>query len=142
MIGSKDFGVSGNDHFTNQRMFTDYGTEITYFSCAKCGFTFTNALDSWSDKDFRDHIYNDDYLLSDPVFESERPERNANMLIAFFPDEISQLSLLDFGGGNGAFSKKLSRLGCKADSFDYFHDQSNKNYPITKNMISSHPLKL
>lgn len=124
-LGSKDFGVSGNDHFESKRMFPDYGLAITYYRCATCDFIFTNAFDLWSDEDFISHIYNQEYILSDPVFMKERPQRNANMVFALFSHEPENFNVLDFGSGNGTFTHALNSMGIKTSSFDYFH---NKNF--------------
>lgn len=123
-LGCKDFGISGNDYFEKKRMFPDYGLEIPYYRCVACDFIFTNAFDLWSEQDFRNHIYNEEYILSDPIFINERPHRNANMVSALFSNEFENLSVLDFGGGNGIFTKALNNMGIKATSFDYFHDRN------------------
>nr|WP_199068069.1 class I SAM-dependent methyltransferase [Chromobacterium sp. ASV5] len=117
-FGSKDFGHAGNDHFSGSRTFADYGVLIPYFQCRECGFVFTQAFDAWSPEDFVEHIYNDDYHLSDPPFLDIRPAGNARMIWASLRQRLQNGALLDFGGGNGSFARHLRRLGAEAYSFD------------------------
>jgi 2-polyprenyl-6-hydroxyphenyl methylase/3-demethylubiquinone-9 3-methyltransferase len=120
-MGSKDFGHSGNDHFAEARQFGDYGVQIAYFRCSDCGLVFTNALDAWKPADFKAHIYNGDYGLADPPFESERPTRNARMIAGLWHADKAELTFLDFGGGAGAMARCLRDLGVACESSDSFY---------------------
>lgn len=116
LVGEKDFGVSGSDHFEGHRVFDDYRVPIPYYECSHCGFVFTNAFDDWSSGQWREHVYNDQYALADPPFMSERPVRNARMIAALFHRELPEISILDIGGGNGRLSEELRRHGANIQS--------------------------
>jgi 2-polyprenyl-6-hydroxyphenyl methylase/3-demethylubiquinone-9 3-methyltransferase len=120
-VGEKDFGHSGNDFFQGTRQFDDYGVSIAYYRCSACGFTFTNAFDSWSRADFRSYVYNEDYCRADPPFETERPQRNAALLSGLWHSAKGQAVVLDYGGGNGALARHLSALGLECHSCDVFY---------------------
>jgi hypothetical protein len=51
---------------------------VYYRRCAECKFLFTDAFDDWSIEEFKTHIYNDDYKLIDPEYESARARGNAD----------------------------------------------------------------
>ena len=99
LLGRKEFSRSGNDHFDGVHQFADTGVLIPYHRCGDCGVVFTAALDTWSRKAFVLHIYNDDYLFSDPSFESERPSRNAVIVAGIWHYEQDSRSVIDYGGG-------------------------------------------
>ena len=47
------------------------GKPVYYSMCTSCGFTFAPELCKWSQDDFVEQIYNDDYAVVDPdYFES------------------------------------------------------------------------
>ena len=117
-VGDKDFGVSGCDHFEGRAIFADYGVAISYYACRNCNFVFTNAFDHWTSEQWREHVYNDDYLLADPPFFSERPARNAQLIAGLFHRELPALSILDVGGGNGQMSEQLRTCGVDVQSHD------------------------
>lgn len=121
-IGSKEFSRSGNDHFAGERQFADTGIHIPYHRCRNCGAVFTAAFDGWSAQDFSRHIYNDDYVFSDPPFDSERPARNAAIVAGIWHYEQDSRSVLDYGGGNGRLAAELRARGFDAVSHDAFYD--------------------
>lgn len=125
LAGCKDFGVSGNDHFEGRRIFADFGISIAYHECARCGFLFTNAFDRWTPEQWRLHVYNEEYLLADPPFQSERPLRNAQWVASLFNRELPDLSILDVGGGNGKFAEALSHCGARIESHDPLYGQGS-----------------
>ena len=86
------------------------GIAVYYYRCVKCGFMFTPLTDDWSAEDFRSRIYNEDYVKYDPGYADERPRSNASMLTGLFGQNRRSISLLDFGGGNGA-TVELLRSG-------------------------------
>lgn len=117
-MGSKDFGHSGNDHFTGTRQFADYGVAIEYFRCQGCGLMFTPAFDDWTLADFAQHVYNADYVRADPPFAGERAARNSAMVAGLWHRQKSSLRVLDYGGGTGAMATALQELGLQCDSCD------------------------
>jgi hypothetical protein len=131
-MGAKDFGHSGNDHFSGQRQFADYGQRIEYFRCQGCGLMFTPALDDWSPQDFQQHIYNADYVVADPPFSGERSARNAAMVAGLWHRQKDELRLLDYSGGAGGMSAALAKLGIACDSCDPYYGvpAPSKSYPV------------
>ena len=60
------------------------GYPVYYRRCTVCSFTFTTAFDAWTHEDFREQIYNDDYIVVDPDFVELRPTTNAKVISATF----------------------------------------------------------
>lgn len=118
LVGEKDFGVSGNDHFEGHRVFEDYGAQIPYYECRTCGFVFANAFDRWTTDQWQEHVYNNQYALADPPFLSERPVRNAQMIAGLFHRCLNEISILDVGGGNGLMAEELRERGVDIQSHD------------------------
>jgi 2-polyprenyl-6-hydroxyphenyl methylase/3-demethylubiquinone-9 3-methyltransferase len=86
------------------------GIPIYYHRCKLCGFIFTAAFDEFSDQEFLDHIYNENYALVDPEYAEVRPRSNAEA-IARMLDRDKGISILDYGGGNGHFATALRSFG-------------------------------
>lgn len=87
------------------------GIPIYYRRCAKCRFLFTDAFDHWSIEQFKHYIYNDEYKLVDPDYETRRPEVNAETIKQLWGAIKTETRLLDYGGGNGALCAKLREIG-------------------------------
>ncbi|MBI1363843.1 MAG: methyltransferase domain-containing protein [Proteobacteria bacterium] len=125
LFGTKEFNITGNDYFCGERQFTDSGIQVPYYTCNTCSYLFTNAMDSWSDEDFKNLIYNNEYIKTDPPFTYDRPKGNAEMLAHLFGATRNVLTVLDYGGGNGLLAKMLKGKGFCAKSYDPFHDNPN-----------------
>lgn len=96
------------------------GIAVYYYRCSACGFLFTPLTDGWSVQEFQAHIYNDDYYrIYDPGYADERPRANANMIARFFGANRQNLSVLDYGGGDGALCRILSQEHGFADALSY-----------------------
>lgn len=121
LLGERDFGDNGNDFFSGERVFEPYGIGVCYYRCGACGFTFTNAFDDWSPQAFKDHVYNDDYPLTDPPFLEERPQRNAQMVAGLWHRAKGRSTVLDYGGGNGNFAAMLAHHGLDCETTDVFY---------------------
>ncbi len=119
-FGDKDFGESGADPFEQRRVFADYGVRVAYHQCGSCRFTFSAAFDNWSPADFETHVYNDDYVLSDKPFLSERPLRNAAIVAGLYHRERESVDILDVGGGKGVFAQALREAGFSAATRDLY----------------------
>ena len=97
------------------------GKAIPYYRCTNCRFLFTNAFDDWGQADFQREIYNDDYILVDPDFVSVRPLEYAEILAARTASRKGSIRLLDYGGGQAVFARRMRELGFDAASYDpYF----------------------
>ena len=68
-----------------------------------------------------DHVYNDDYPLTDPPFLEERPHRNAQVVAGLWHRAKGATTVLDYGGGNGCFAAALARHGLACESTDVFY---------------------
>lgn len=133
LLGQRDFGDSCNDAFSTEgRTFPSYGVPIAYYRCSHCAFSFTNAFDDWTSDDFRQYVYNESYVRSDPPFLHERPLRHAQIVAGIWHYELAELTLLDYGGGNGAFAAELKKRGGRCDSCDLFYGEvpRQKQYPL------------
>jgi Flp pilus assembly protein TadD/SAM-dependent methyltransferase len=98
------------------------GCPVYYQRCRECGFCFTTAFDEWDFAAFRQHIYNEDYLLVDPDFVQVRPEGNARLVAEAFAAAKGAISLLDYGGGSGLLAKRLREQGFSAETYDPFSE--------------------
>jgi SAM-dependent methyltransferase len=107
-IGFIDLGESCNDAFEGRRMFRNTGIGIHYWSCDSCGHIWTACLDGWTERDFQQRIYNDDYALADPPFTYDRPARNSAMIDDMVEKFKKGLTILDWGGGNGLMARMLA----------------------------------
>lgn len=87
------------------------GVAIYYHRCRGCGFIFTTAFDRWSAGDFTANIYDDAYQAVDPDYREVRPRANASLVLRLFGAERRGLSLLDWGGGDGALARQLEQAG-------------------------------
>jgi len=93
---------------------------VPYFRCADCGFLFTTFCDDWSHEDFGRLIYNDDYVLVDPEYVSNRPIRTAERM-AHWLRGYEAARILDYGAGRGLFAERLAELGyANVESYDPF----------------------
>jgi tetratricopeptide (TPR) repeat protein len=99
----------------------DSGTQIPYWRCGQCGFVFTNAFDSWTPRDYKREIYNEEYCCVDPDYEVIRPLGSAGLIEQLFAESKTALAILDYGGGNGSMAKDLMNRGfnsaCTYDPF-------------------------
>ncbi|MFB0824473.1 class I SAM-dependent methyltransferase [Chromobacterium violaceum] len=117
-FGSKDFGHAGNDHFSGDRTFHDYGVLVPYMKCINCGFIFTNLFDYWEPSNFIKHIYNEEYRLADPPFILERPLHNAEIIHEIFNYTPHLRTIIDIGGGDGQLAHFLRDHGVDSYSYD------------------------
>jgi SAM-dependent methyltransferase len=88
------------------------GTPVYYRRCGSCGFLFTDAFDDWDARQFKAHIYNDEYYAVDPDFVSMRPNSNAELVKRLWGPYKADTRVLDYGGGNDVFCSVL-----RADGF-------------------------
>jgi SAM-dependent methyltransferase len=86
------------------------GVPVYYYRCDHCAFIFTAFFDSFTPEDFSKHIYNDQYILVDPGYKEIRPQGNARFIADLFGD-FKNISVLDYGGGNGRLEKLLKQSG-------------------------------
>lgn len=96
------------------------GIPIYYSICESCSFTFSPGMWNWSESDFLEKVYNEDYVKVDPDYLAARPAAHAVMLNGLFGKERSQVRHLDYGGGNGVLSKELAAHGWNTLSYDPF----------------------
>jgi SAM-dependent methyltransferase len=84
---------------------------IYYYRCSDCKFVFTEAFDNWSTEQFKANIYNEQYKLVDPDYETVRPCVNAEFVAQNWGPIKAQTRVLDYGGGNDAFCAALRDAG-------------------------------
>jgi len=93
---------------------------VFYNRCPACSFLFTASFDGWTPADFSEFVYNEFYGNIDSGAK-DRVHNNAAMLAALFQQGKSQMSVLDFGGGDGTLAQRLREHGfASADSYDPF----------------------
>lgn len=134
--GICDFNKSGNDHFEGRRLFPEPSQDVPHYRCVNCGFVFTDFFDEWTAEDFKSRVYNDQYHLADPPFETDRPARLAAFLDELLNPLGRDISLLDYGGGRGQMVRNLKAYGFEsAVSYDPFYEEnpvdiSNRQFDV------------
>jgi SAM-dependent methyltransferase len=98
------------EQFENRFPLPLCGIPVYYHRCPACGFLFTTAFDNFSNDDFKKWIYNDEYVLVDPEYKSERPRRMTESLLNLLPNHKS-IRILDYGAGNGQLAANLRAAG-------------------------------
>ncbi|MGQ0622588.1 MAG: class I SAM-dependent methyltransferase [Panacagrimonas sp.] len=99
------------------------GLPVYYFYCGQCGFCFAPEIYRWSREQFREKIYNAEYVNVDPEYLDARPRANAASLIKSFPDVMGKIRHLDYGGGGGQLSEFLRLSGWTSESYDPFEGE-------------------
>lgn len=135
--GEKDFGHSGNDHFSGSRQFPDYKVPVKYHKCNSCGFVFSAIFDKWQPEDFTKYIYNDEYSRADPPFLGDRAKENSKLLQTIFPHELESRKILDIGAGTGILSEELMNYGITVTNYDPFYGYDNDVTGDTFDLITS-----
>ena len=98
------------------------GRPVYYRRCGVCSFTFTTAFDRWSQADFREQIYNDEYIVVDPDYVEVRPTNCAKMIADTFQASRGSIDILDYGGGSGMTAELLRKQGFSAATYDPFSE--------------------
>lgn len=96
------------------------GIPIYYSRCTVCSFTYAPEFTSWTEQDFLEKIYNDEYIEIDPDYLEVRPSANAKGLSDIFKGQSQHIHHLDYGGGNGRMSDLLTAEGWQSKSYDPF----------------------
>lgn len=99
------------------------GVPVYYAICAKCGFCFAPDLVKWKLEEFKDRIYNDEYVLVDPDYLEKRPKANAASLVSLFGERAHSIAHLDYGGGSGLLANLLRTSNWRSVSYDPFVDR-------------------
>jgi SAM-dependent methyltransferase len=105
-LGEIDFNRTCLDR-AGSRVFAPSKILVPYFACARCSFVFTDMMDDWTPEQFKEAIYNNEYIKADPPIPGrtdvpirERPAYAIGWNIAnAFEGNQSAMSVLDFGSG-------------------------------------------
>ena len=104
------------------------GVPVYYSRCGACGFLFAAEMCGWTPEQFLERVYNDDYALYDPDYVETRPQANADFLIRHF--KAGAFTHLDYGGGNGELSRRLTAAGWPSVSYDPLIDAEPPQGPF------------
>jgi len=96
------------------------GHAVYYARCGSCNYTFAPEFGFWTDQDFLEKIYNEDYIKVDPDYLDKRQQENAVMLNNFFGAYRMHINHLDYGGGNGRLAQLLRGAQWQSVSYDPF----------------------
>jgi len=96
------------------------GKPIHYYLCPTCGFCFAPDIQGWTQEQFAQWIYNDEYEYVDPDYVQRRPMHNAEWLEGVFGASKTELRHLDYGGGSGVLSGALRDQGWDSTTYDPF----------------------
>ncbi len=128
--GCVDFNKSCEE--LNEKYLEYSGVPIYYLKCSNCNHIFSSDFDDWDFEDFKENIYNEEYILVDPEYNGTRSKRDAQNFINLINNK--SYKILDYGSGNNFFEKELTDKGYNVESFDpLFHDIKkfkNKKYDV------------
>jgi hypothetical protein len=119
LYGILDFNKVCHEELANN--FPKTKILINYFLCEYCKFCFAPEFLDWSDADFKNKIYDDQYILIDPGHAGWRAQENSKNIIDGFKI-IDKIKHLDYGGGNGLFCEILRSQGWDSENYDPFYD--------------------
>lgn len=94
------------------------GNSVIYHRCDDCGFIFTRDFDHFTQQDWAQAVYNDDYIVVDPDYKSVRPFLSCGMIESQF--SRSDTVGLDYGAGSGLMAATLRERGWVYDAYDPF----------------------
>jgi SAM-dependent methyltransferase len=115
------------------------GLPVHYQRCSDCGFLFTASFDDWTETEFKQFIYNDDYIKVDPDYLEARPTSNAAVMIAQLGEDRARMRILDYGGGNGLLAQRLREAGfTHVETYDPFTPEFSKRPDTKFDLISSY----
>ncbi len=80
----------------------------------------------WDKSAYKKEIYNSQYIMVDPEFQTARPQSNSKFLIKILGRRLFSVRHLDYGGGNGVLSEILKSRGINSTSYDPFHGDSSE----------------
>lgn len=106
--------------------FRKQGGDVAYNVCPNCGLVFAPEMVKWSEKDFRERIYNEDYPKIDRDFEEARAKRAFDSLGPLLAARNERH--LDYGCGNGLLSKMLEETGLSSDGYDPYYGGKRPPY--------------
>jgi len=93
------------------------GNAIYYLKCDHCDFLFTVDYDHWTKEDYKNNIYNDDYIKVDPEYTGARSLGQAKLLISNQTFRKNDY-VLDYGAGNGTLGSIMNQNGYNVESWD------------------------
>lgn len=115
------------------------GIPVYYFQCSQCFFAFAPEFEKWTENEFFEKIYNDEYVQVDPDYLEARPLSNFNVLKQIFGDKKKYIKHLDYGGGNGKLSQRLKEDGWDSETYDPFPSTSTTIKDLGKfNLITAY----
>ena len=91
-------------------IFPENDNSVEYYRCLDCGLIFSDFLDGHSVAELQNFIYNDEYVIFDPLYPKIRPETNARFLRALLRNRTGSSPpprILDYGAGSGLLSRLL-----------------------------------
>ncbi len=128
---ARDFSVSGNDFFVGEHVFEPSNIDINYIQCTQCEFLWSPSFKNFRPPDYERLIYNAHYVLADPPYLSERPMKNAKMVLGLLDELSAPLNILDYGGGSGVFRQVLvENHQPYVQTYDTYHQ--NNTLPTRK----------
>ncbi len=136
LYGMVDFNRSCEE--VHGRYLPRLGIPVHYRCCTGCGFLFTECFDDWTEAEFKQFIYNDDYIKVDPDYLEVRPASNAAMLVNQVGRDRSKIRMLDYGGGNGLLARRLRDVGfAHVETYDPFTPEFSKRPDAKFDLITS-----
>ena len=131
-----DFSKSCEER--NGKFLEKTGIPVYYAICDGCDFAFSPDFRNWSQEEFAEKIYNQEYIEVDPDYLEKRPNHNFNLLNILFGKNKREIVHLDYGGGNGELVRKLTLSDWLSNNYDPFSTtHSNIGDLRTFNLITA-----
>jgi 2-polyprenyl-6-hydroxyphenyl methylase/3-demethylubiquinone-9 3-methyltransferase len=103
-----DFNKYCND--INPYRFGRAGIPVEYLRCERCGLIYTQFFDDWTEADWREYVYNEDYIKVDADYSEVRPTHVANDFARRLRG-AERARILDYGSGAGVFVARMRENG-------------------------------
>jgi len=98
------------------------GVPVYYYLCESCGYCHAPQFRDWRPEEYRERIYNEDYINVDPDYVEKRPSITAAGLIQTFGNVAASIRHLDYGSGSGVLSRMLREAGWDSTAYDPYAD--------------------
>ena len=121
VYGAVDFSVTNNGQFVLDKTYR----RIIYNKCPACGTLFTSSFDSWSNEDFAEFVYNDNFQETTHAQGDVYQQSRADVLSMLFGDYKEVVSILDYGGGDSTTEGCLRKGGFRnVQSWDPYYNNT------------------
>lgn len=114
------------------------GKPVYYHQCRQCAFSYAPEIANWSEEEFSEKIYNENFTKVDVDAVDKRPRNNAGALIKMFGQHSALIRHLDYGGGTGLLSNILRDEGWDSRTYEPYLEKGTPLHELGKfNLITA-----